>query len=108
MSRAGMVSFSESLGARCPWHPSGCCALPADFQVVEQVLGGGGDRGDRVLECLRVVAGRGAEPADLPYVLEGSGPDVCVGDLLGVGLAECLYAAAHASDVTPRSIRCET
>jgi 2-(1,2-epoxy-1,2-dihydrophenyl)acetyl-CoA isomerase len=69
--------------------------------VIEQVLGCGRDGGDGVLERLSVVTGRGAEPADLADVLERGGSYVGVGDLLGVGLTECLDAAAHDIDVTP-------
>ena len=71
--------------------------LAAHLEVVEQVLGRGGDRGDGLLERLGVVAGRRAEPADLADVLKRGGPHVGVGHLLGVGLSECLDAAAHAS-----------
>jgi hypothetical protein len=115
IGRTGMTNCGEFLASaamRCQDGAvrtalSGRGTLPANFEVVEEVLGGGGDGGDCVLERLRIVPGRRAESADLPDVLERSGTDVSVGDLLGVGLAECLDAAAHASDVTLRPIRCD-
>src|ERR1700728_2490338 len=76
-------------------------ALPAHFEVVEQVSGRLGHGRDSLLERLCVMAGRGAESADLPYVLERGGTHIGVGRVLGVRLAEGLDAAAHNRDVTP-------
>jgi putative Mg2+ transporter-C (MgtC) family protein len=47
------------------------------------------------LKRLCVMPGRGPEPADLAHVLKRGGPDVLVGDPLGVRRAQCLNAAAH-------------
>src|SRR5690242_2430336 len=77
-----------------------CLGAGADLELVEEGGGGLGYGVDRVAEGLGVVAGGGAEAADLPDVLQGGGPDVRVGDLLGVGRAEGLDASAHASDRT--------
>jgi 2-(1,2-epoxy-1,2-dihydrophenyl)acetyl-CoA isomerase len=82
-------------GAGCR-HP-----LAAYLKLVEQVPGRRGDRRDRLLEGLGVVTGRGPEATDLADVLERGGPDVGIGHVLGVRLAECLDAAAHNRDVTP-------
>ena len=75
-----------------------------DFKVVKQVLRRHRDGGDGVLERLSVMPCGGAESTDLPDVLKRGGPHVGVGHLLGIGLAESLDAAAHASDVTPGSV----
>src|SRR5581483_4162200 len=72
----------------------------ADLELVEEGGGGRGHGVDRVVEGRGIVAGGGAETADLPDVLQGGGPDVLVGDLLGVRRAEGLDASAHASDRT--------
>src|SRR5215469_17600252 len=80
--------------------PSGGGALAAHLEMVEQVLGGGGDRSDGVLERRYVVAGRGAEPAHLADVLERGGPHIGIGDVLGVRLAEGFDTAAHETDPT--------
>jgi hypothetical protein len=74
---------------------SGCCPLPANLKLVEQVLGGRGDGGNGLLEGLGVMAGRSAESTDLPDVLERGGTDIGIGDVLGERLAESLDAAAH-------------
>src|SRR5580658_1809967 len=71
----------------------------ADFQLAEQGGGGGRDGVHGVAERLGVVPGRGAEAADLPYVLERGGADVVLGNQLGVGRAEGLDASAHTPTV---------
>src|SRR5215475_2953611 len=81
---------------------SGRGALSAHFEMVEQVLRGGGDRGDRVIERCRVVAGRGAEAAHLADVLERGGPYIGIGNVLGERLPKSLNAAAHETDPTRR------
>ncbi len=71
-------------------------AVPLPYlKLAEQHLGGAGHRLHGLLERLRVVLGRALEPADLLDVLEGCGPDVLVGHVIGVGRAQGLDAAAH-------------
>src|SRR5215472_15298962 len=94
-------AWQPPLPASCQREPlpSGRGPLPTHLELVKQFLRGCGDRGDSLVERLGVMAGRRPEAADLADVLERGGPDVGVGDLLGVGLAECLNAAAHATTV---------
>jgi hypothetical protein len=66
-----------------------------DLQMVQQGGGGGRHGVHGGPEGFGVVPGRSAETADLPDVLQGGGADVLVSDLLGVGRAEGLDAAAH-------------
>jgi hypothetical protein len=47
------------------------------------------------VERLGVMPGGGAETADFPDILQGRGPHVIVGDLLGVRRAEGLNGTAH-------------
>src|SRR5215470_14558573 len=89
---SSMTLEFQSLGMMAP---SGGDALSAYLELVEQVLRGRGDGGNRVLEGSRVVAGRGPEAAHFTDVLERRGPHVGVGHALGVGLAEGLDTAAH-------------
>src|SRR5688572_804579 len=46
---------------------------PADFHVLDQVLGDGGDLLDRLVEARLVALRRCARPRDLPHVLERGG-----------------------------------
>src|ERR1700727_982393 len=71
------------------------------LKLAEQHLGGAGHVLDGLLERLSVVLGRPLEPADLLDILARCGPDVLVGDVLGVRRAQGLDAAAHACEGTP-------
>src|ERR1700734_1040505 len=70
------------------------------LKLAEQDLGGAGHVLDGLLERLSVVLGRALEPADLLDILARCGPDVLVGDVLGVGRAQGFDAAAHAPEAT--------
>jgi membrane-associated protein len=82
--------------------PSGAAA---DHELVQQLLAGPGHRVDGGIEHSRVVRSGGPKAGDLPDVLEGSGPDVVVGDRLGEGRAQGLDAAAHAAQSAPAVVR---
>src|SRR5215469_6920490 len=60
----------------------------------------GGDLVDGLLERGGVVRRRGAEPADLPDVLQRGRPDILVGHLLSVRRAQGLNAPAHGPERT--------
>src|SRR5215469_12178533 len=56
-------------------------------------------------ERLCVMRGRRPEPADLPDVLQRGGPDVVVGHVLGIRLAQGLDAATHDTTVRNKAPR---
>lgn len=72
-------------------------ALPgaSDFEVRQEGGGGFGDRVDGVVEGSGVVGCGTLEAGDLADVLEGGGPDLLVGDLLGERWAERSDVSAH-------------
>jgi putative Mg2+ transporter-C (MgtC) family protein len=88
--------FSSDVDPTDPHLPvTGVLPGGTHLKLVKQGGRRGGHLTDGPLERLGVMPGRGPESADLAHVLQGGGPDVLVGDPLGVRRAQGLDAAAH-------------
>src|ERR1700722_17648720 len=95
--RISQIRLRISLMTR--YYPLRLTRIRPYFQRGETPSGAGSDLLDRLVKGGRVAGGRGAEPADLPDVLQRGRADVLVGHCFGVRRAQGLNRTTHSGSV---------